>query len=551
MSNIDPTVPIYENPTTASVRANFATAKSEIEVLQSDTVGAPFVPLAGDVMTGPLLLVGDPTQSAQAATKNYVDNKVAGGSGGSGGVPEAPEDSYTYGRINASWVHVLPIAGGVLTGLLTLSGPPTTALHAASKGYVDTMLPLAGGTLTGALTLSGAPTTALMAATKGYVDGAALPVAGGSLTGAIGFNISIAPPGTGALGTDGTRLQLYPRTVGTDPGIGIGVTSAAMFLAVRGAWDAFEFFANTAQIAILAGTGTLSLLNLLSVGSLSGVPANAGPAQVLAIGSGQALMLAGLINTTMAGNLYNSAGGMRYVSANPAAYFSVSHTDFAWATAPSGSAGATVAAFTTLATLNGGGFSVPNGNIAAGGIYGFTGCSAYLGQNSAGGLYLYRQDAPTQYHHIYSSSSYLFFYYNDGVSTNTQLAYYDSSGNLTIAGGTATKPGGGSWAGSSDSRLKTAVAPYTASLEAICALKPISYAYNGRAGLPEGRTFYGLAAEDVEPVMPEMIGRYLAKLDPDDAADTELLTVDTTPMIFALVNAVRELKARIEALEVA
>jgi hypothetical protein len=258
MSNIDPTVPIYQNPTTASVRANFATAKSEIEELQSAAVGAPFLPLAGDVMTGPLMLMHDPVQLNEAATKNYVDNQVAAGSGGTGGVPEAPEDSYTYGRINASWVHVLPIAGGVLTGLLTLSGPPTTALHAATKAYADGFLPLAGGVLMGALTLSGAPTTALMAATKGYVDSSALPVAGGTVTGPIGFSVaSILPPGTGALGTDGTRLQLYQRTVGTDPGLGIGTLSGGMFFSCRGASDFFAWFANTAQIANLAGTGTL------------------------------------------------------------------------------------------------------------------------------------------------------------------------------------------------------------------------------------------------------------------------------------------------------
>ena len=104
----------------------------------------------------------------------------------------------------------LALAGGTMTGALTLSGAPTNALHAATKGYVDTSvaeaidtapgaldtlnelaaalgddanfsttvtnsiatkLPLAGGTLTGALVLSGAPTINLHAATKEYVDG--------------------------------------------------------------------------------------------------------------------------------------------------------------------------------------------------------------------------------------------------------------------------------------------------------------------------------------------------------------------------------------------
>jgi hypothetical protein len=49
----------------------------------------------------------------------------------------------------------LPLAGGTMTGLLTLSGAPTANLHAATKLYVDTAdalkLPLTGGTLTGNL----------------------------------------------------------------------------------------------------------------------------------------------------------------------------------------------------------------------------------------------------------------------------------------------------------------------------------------------------------------------------------------------------------------
>src|SRR5438876_341628 len=63
----------------------------------------------------------------------------------------------------------LPQKRGVMTGLLTLSGAPTSTLHAASKGYVDTSLAgkadlvsgkvptseLGSGTATGATCLLG------------------------------------------------------------------------------------------------------------------------------------------------------------------------------------------------------------------------------------------------------------------------------------------------------------------------------------------------------------------------------------------------------------
>ena len=167
-SNIDLTIPVYGVPTTASVRSNFAIAQSEISALQLATPGAPFLPLSGGTMIGALILAADPTAALQAATKNYVDNAVAGGSGGGGGLPDAPSDGASYGRSDAFWVPVLPLSGGIVSGNLqvtgslaaatvTLGSNPTTALEAATKGYCDSsFLPLAGGTVTGNLAVGGA-----------------------------------------------------------------------------------------------------------------------------------------------------------------------------------------------------------------------------------------------------------------------------------------------------------------------------------------------------------------------------------------------------------
>lgn len=40
-------------------------------------------------------------------------------------------------------VAYLPLTGGVLTGALSLSGPPTAPLHAATKAYVDSLVGVA------------------------------------------------------------------------------------------------------------------------------------------------------------------------------------------------------------------------------------------------------------------------------------------------------------------------------------------------------------------------------------------------------------------------
>jgi hypothetical protein len=76
-SAINPDNPVHGNPTTQSVRDNFQIAAQEITDLQAVVsallLNFPYLPLGGATMTGPLMLVGDPAQDAEAATKLYVD----------------------------------------------------------------------------------------------------------------------------------------------------------------------------------------------------------------------------------------------------------------------------------------------------------------------------------------------------------------------------------------------------------------------------------------------------------------------------------------------
>lgn len=100
-SQIDDTRPVYGSPTTASVRANFTTAKQEISALQEQTEDGPFLPVAGGAMHGSLLLGADPNGPLEAATRQYVDARV-------GGIFEAPTDGRLYGRANSSWSPAMP-----------------------------------------------------------------------------------------------------------------------------------------------------------------------------------------------------------------------------------------------------------------------------------------------------------------------------------------------------------------------------------------------------------------------------------------------------------
>ena len=98
-----------------------------------------------------------PTTNTDAATKLYVDTKVADL------VNSAPSTLDTLGEIataissGGSVVSALVSkAGDTMTGALTLSGAPTVDLHAATKAYVDTV---AGSATAAAASAAAAATT--------------------------------------------------------------------------------------------------------------------------------------------------------------------------------------------------------------------------------------------------------------------------------------------------------------------------------------------------------------------------------------------------------
>jgi hypothetical protein len=137
-----------------------------------------------------------------------------------------------------------------------------------------------------------------------------------------------------------------------------------------------------------------------------------------------------------------------------------------------------------------------------------------------------------------------------GGGANSLAANIDLNSNLTIAGPVAVKQSGTTWVNPSDPRLKRDITPYTVGLEAILALEPISFQYNGKGGTTDdGRQCYGYDASKVRTALPECVGTRRGKLTEKDADEIDLLTLDTSNFTLALVNAVKELHARVVALE--
>ena len=168
--------------------------------------------LAADVRAVPLTGLDISTNQTVSATDNPV--QAVG---------------YLQKQINdnlASSNSKLNLSGGTMTGDLILNSPPSTALGAVTKQYVDDTnsikLNLSGGTMTGNLVLNAPPTLALGAATKQYVDDSSIPVQA-QFASLIDSYIHKTE--------DGVSIYLEPGT--TDKRFGIGITTPAAPLGIR------------------------------------------------------------------------------------------------------------------------------------------------------------------------------------------------------------------------------------------------------------------------------------------------------------------------------
>ena len=169
------------------------------------------------------------------------------------------------------------------------------------------------------------------------------------------------------------------------------------------------------------------------------------------------------------------------------------------------------------------------------------------------------------------------------VANNTTAFFVDFGGSMTLTtnisvGSNGFKPGGGEWAALSDARIKTVDGDYEAGLDEVLALRPVVYryrgndtptsaldetpqgprAYRGAVPYPASRhaivakaqqRFVGLLAQEVEPIFPGMVTKVAAWID--GRAVDDLRQMDRTELIFAVVNAIKTLAARLDALEAA
>jgi Chaperone of endosialidase len=154
---------------------------------------------------------------------------------------------------------------------------------------------------------------------------------------------------------------------------------------------------------------------------------------------------------------------------------------------------------------------------------------------------------------------------NNSVSGGYCIVQND--GSFAIGSATAYKSGGGSWTATSDERIKTVVGDYETGLASILRLNPVVYAYKGN-DTPTGeveeqhapysasphyqdakaeKLHVGFVAQDLAEIFPDMVSEREGFIDGKKV--TDLKSVDTSSLIYALVNAFKELKQELDELK--
>ena len=109
----------------------------------------------------------------------------------------------------------------------------------------------------------------------------------------------------------------------------------------------------------------------------------------------------------------------------------------------------------------------------------------------------------------------------------------------------------GTWSSLSDRAVKEDVVPYTRGLADLLPLQPMQFKYNGLYGtLADGTTHYGFVAQEIEPYVPECVStREWVSPQGTPAEPVELKGVDPGRLIYACINAIKELNDQIAALK--
>jgi hypothetical protein len=377
-----------------------------------------------------------------------------------------------------------------------------SVIYSLASGY----LPISGGTLSGGLVISPASGTALLNLNKpaGTVTNSADIY--GTTAGTLRWLL---------------RLSTLEAESGSNAGSNFGIYRYD---------DLGNYLGN--PLSISRATGNVAIAQALSVAGAVSAPS----ASFSGAMSASSASLSGQVTA----NSFMNTGGTFYVGGNLNYYLARTQSDGAWRIAENGTVNLTIdtggnltargAIFGTNAQFSGG-LNVNNMAMAR------FGSGSMLSFWPGGFDLSFSRDGTESL--VYTSGS------NDHfIARPADWLFYNNIGSFA---------GHGDYANISDGRSKREIEPASRGLAEILRLRPVSFQrIRHRADTRPLRTELGFVAQDVAQVIPEAVeavGMELfdgsGRLDSDEPS----LALTTTPIVATLVNAVKQLAARVAALE--
>jgi len=565
----------------------------------ADQISLPYLPLSGGTLTGPLVLAADPTTNLQASTKQYVDNKaflpLSGGtltgpltlaSGPSSAMHAATKQYVDTFSAYAEGAYVAK-SGSTMTGALFLSADPLFPLAAATKQYVDAQiaavplanyLPLAGGTLTNALRMgSGIPAAnSDRAYASTLFTGEIVVDPSGSTGGHIAFNTYLASGPVWKFRSTGFGVQQWMHSDGSwrvnlqasgTAGAAVGANTGQLILDQTGKLTNSGKLQASSSIIAYAASGNATVTcwsqsagyaygmwcgaNALNFGNTdsAGVPT----ASRMVLDGNSTLLVGGAVyvGTAAVGNIsYLSADSAQGTWTFQAGYGLVWRRSDGYLYYSSAGAAGSVA-FGCTATGN----FTAQGSIQGVNLIALAACYPSYSQSTD----FYLNADGTNAYLRYAGGWSLFFTRANGSLTYQRAGanwFLWRAGDAVTYNAVANVGGIGPYADYSDARSKESIEDHDAGLETILGLQARSFVRLSPSELEPDASIelkappivrkreVGFVAQEVQAVLPEAV-MPLIDIESDDPG----LAIVTTPIIACMVNAIKELAARVAALE--
>jgi len=542
--------------------------------LNVDTIAAVVWPMVFEANGGPI-----PASTFGTA---IGFNAINGGWGAADFVNLYPSayGSFQFHQLTATAGVVNTLATIYATGVIEVTSAllkrdPTTALEAATKQYADTKLSKSGGVITGPTTIQG----------DLIVSPGSLSVTYGLTFGFNGADYSAvymnAKPNTNRITyyqSNGSTRWLYGTAAGAESGGNVGSDFFLSSYTDAGASGATAlYFSRATGLGFVAGdpTAPMGIATKQYADtklSLSGGTVNGNLTVTGSINASSGIVKAISLNNWASFELSKSASGQQnqiLASTNNVLRWMVALGDTTAETGANAGSDFAIHRYDDAGNYLGRPFFIQrsNGSTVIDGGLTINGSIVANGIGLSGTTSVYQMTAGTfltiSGQTVFSASANIILN-GGGRPTYSHEFYWGATrhmmmgqdNSLYLVYGTGLKPGGGAWADSSDSRIKNVTGDYTLGLNEILNLNPIRYTFKGNDKHVADQQLYhpdttkeyiGLSAQEVEPYFPEMVTRKEGLIDEIQVDDLRVLDLSSLPL--ALVNAVKELYARIVTIE--